>query len=174
MNQLELVNHYDERGRILGAIERGRAESQNLILGAVVVFMFNFRGEVWLQLRPGDKSFPYMLDATACGAVQHGEKMRDAAGRELLEETTIDLIQEGLELAESKPFLHEYPNGRRMSHRWKQIFAVVSDVVPELTEETAGVLRIDPEVVHRRARQPEQWFIPSFSHELSIAQSLIN
>lgn len=82
----ELLNVYDEAGRVVGAQPRSAARASGLAVGAVNVLVLNERGEVLLQRRPPDKENGGRWDKSVGGHVSAGEEFDTTAVREAGEE----------------------------------------------------------------------------------------
>ena len=82
----ELLNVYDDEGRVVGAERRRTAKASGRAVGAVNVLLVNARGEVLLQRRPPDKENGARWDKSVGGHVGAGEEFDRAALREASEE----------------------------------------------------------------------------------------
>ncbi len=77
----------DERDQVIGTESRGTVHAQNLRHRAIHIFVFNGRGELFLQKRsPWKDKHPGKWDSSAAGHLDAGETYAAAAGRELTEE----------------------------------------------------------------------------------------
>lgn len=84
---LEVV---DDRDNVIGLAPRAEIHAKGLLHRAVHIFVFNSRGEVYVQRRsPAKDRFPSLLDSSAAGHVDPGESYHAAALRELGEELGI-------------------------------------------------------------------------------------
>ncbi|MCU0242743.1 MAG: NUDIX domain-containing protein [Vicinamibacteria bacterium] len=86
----ELLNAYDDAGRVIGAERRGAAVAEGHAIGAVNVLILNTSGEVLLQLRPRDKENGGLWDKSVGGHVSAGEDFDATAQRECGEELFSD------------------------------------------------------------------------------------
>jgi isopentenyl-diphosphate Delta-isomerase len=117
MDEMEIIDVVDERGQIIDTMTRQQTEKLNHLIQNVLVFIFNPRGEVWIQKRAiHKKHFPGLWDISACGAVASGEGADKAAQRETVEETGIEIP-----LSHVESFLNVFPGHkdqifRRLSH----------------------------------------------------------
>jgi isopentenyl-diphosphate delta-isomerase len=113
----EMVDVVNESGMVVGTMSREESETLNHLIQNVIVFIFNSKGEVWIQKRPTTKKhFPGLWDVSACGAIFSGEAPDTAAERETVEETGIKLA-----LSHAETFLNIFPGHdgqtfRRLSH----------------------------------------------------------
>jgi len=82
----ELLNVYDDEGRVIGAQPRRAAKASGRAVGAVNVLIVNAAGEVLLQRRPGDKENAGRWDKSVGGHVSAGEDFDVTAVREASEE----------------------------------------------------------------------------------------
>ena len=77
----------DSADRVIGSAPRGEVHANNLLHRAVHVFVFNDKGELFLQKRSRWKDrHPGVWDSSAAGHVDAGEDYDEAAARELQEE----------------------------------------------------------------------------------------
>ncbi|HEY3762854.1 MAG TPA: NUDIX domain-containing protein [Verrucomicrobiae bacterium] len=80
----DIVNEHDE---VIGAKPRSVVHAQGLLHRAVHVFVFNSRGEIFLQKRSMNKDRqPGVWDSSCSGHVDSGEAYDQTAVRELGEE----------------------------------------------------------------------------------------
>src|SRR5574344_3127519 len=93
-NQNEMFPVVDENGSIVGAATRGEchAGGENKLLHPVVhLHVFNSKGELYLQHRPGWKDIqPDKWDTAVGGHVDLGECVEEAWKREVREELGIE------------------------------------------------------------------------------------
>ena len=88
--ELELFDVVDEHDRPIAVEPRGVVHSRGLRHRAVHLFVFNARGELFLQKRsPWKDRHPGQWDSSASGHLDHGEDYLTAARRELAEELGI-------------------------------------------------------------------------------------
>ncbi|MGI8480559.1 MAG: 16S rRNA (adenine(1518)-N(6)/adenine(1519)-N(6))-dimethyltransferase RsmA [Chthoniobacterales bacterium] len=81
----------DEHDRVIGDARRSEVHGNNLRHRAVHIFIFNPRGELFLQKRSRSKDrHPLLWDSSAAGHVDAGEEYDVAADRELREELGIE------------------------------------------------------------------------------------
>jgi 16S rRNA (adenine1518-N6/adenine1519-N6)-dimethyltransferase len=84
---LEVV---DEQDRVIGLAARAEMHANRWMHRAVHIFVFNSRGEIYVQRRSASKDrFPGVLDSSAAGHVDPGEGYKETAARELHEELGI-------------------------------------------------------------------------------------
>ncbi|HEX3790130.1 MAG TPA: NUDIX domain-containing protein [Pseudonocardiaceae bacterium] len=88
MSTDELVAHYDEQGRVIGAVPRSRMRAAGLWHAATLVLVRSVDGRnVYVHLRSPDKDvFPGLHDCWAGGVVTAGETPGQGAVREVEEE----------------------------------------------------------------------------------------
>jgi 8-oxo-dGTP pyrophosphatase MutT (NUDIX family) len=166
MAEKEIIDIFDEDGKVIGSISRDKAERDNLITENVLIFVFTKDGKVWAQLRPKTKNhYPGLWDISACGGIISGEKPDEAAVREAYEETGLKL-----KLRHVESFLNVFPGDhgeerRRLSH----LYIAITDEDPKINEEvdefkcwTIDVLKEDVD------KYPEK-YCPSFVFELDKA-----
>jgi isopentenyl-diphosphate Delta-isomerase len=100
---LDVVNERDE---VVDSLPREECVKRGLLHRAVVVFLFNSKGELYLQKRADDVVFyPGFWSASVTGHVSSGETYLEAAIREMKEELGLNV--EAMEL------------GKFLSPKWK-------------------------------------------------------
>jgi 8-oxo-dGTP pyrophosphatase MutT (NUDIX family) len=82
----ELLNVYDEQGRVVGAQPRPIAKASGLAVGAVNILVVNDDLHVLMQRRPADKENGGRWDKSVGGHVSAGEDFDQTAVREAGEE----------------------------------------------------------------------------------------
>jgi isopentenyl-diphosphate delta-isomerase type 1 len=100
----EMLEVVDEQDHVIGLAARAEIHENRWTHRAVHIFVFNSRGEVYVQRRSGSKDrFPGVLDSSAAGHVDPGEGYEQAATRELHEELGINAhIEEVLRVTASE------------------------------------------------------------------------
>ena len=96
-NQQEIFPIVDESGKITGSATRGECHSGSKLLHPVVhLHVFNSKGDIYLQRRPGWKDIqPGKWDTAVGGHIDYGETPEEALRREVREELgIIDFIPE--------------------------------------------------------------------------------
>jgi 16S rRNA (adenine1518-N6/adenine1519-N6)-dimethyltransferase len=84
---LEIV---DEENQVIGIRKRSEIHREGLRHRSVHIFIFNARGELYLQKRsPAKDQYPEHWDSSAAGHLDPGETPQEAAHRELGEELGI-------------------------------------------------------------------------------------
>lgn len=99
-NQNEIFAIVDERGEIIGSATRGECHSGLKQLHPVVhLHVFNSKGEIYLQRRPGWKDIqPGKWDTAVGGHIEFGETPKEALRREVREELGItDFVPEPID-----------------------------------------------------------------------------
>lgn len=90
--QDEIFDVVNERDEVVGQLARKEVHRQGLMHRAVHVFIFNARGEFFLQKRSLKKdNHPGVWDSSAAGHVDSGEEYDTCAMREVQEELGIAL-----------------------------------------------------------------------------------
>ena len=103
MDDLELIDVVDENNKVVGQSSRGEAHKKGHIHRAVNLFVFNSKGQLFLQQRSkGRWVYPLGWDLSASEHVLAGENCRDAVIRSAKEELGIRI--ESLEKTRG-PFL---------------------------------------------------------------------
>jgi isopentenyl-diphosphate delta-isomerase type 1 len=92
MAQEEIFDVVDDHDQVVGTETRSHVHAQKLFHRAVHVFLFNPKGELFIQKRAATKdSFPGCYDSSASGHVNSGEEYDRCAMRELQEELGVIL-----------------------------------------------------------------------------------
>jgi len=87
----EIFDVVDERDQVIGSRPRQEVHVNNLRHRAVHIWIFNRRGDLFLQKRsPWKQSHPNLWCSSTAGHVDSGESYEEAAHRELLEEIGVD------------------------------------------------------------------------------------
>lgn len=167
MNENEIIDIFDEEGVYQGMISREEAEAENHTTQNVIIFLFNQEGKVWVQLRSKSKKhFPGRWDPTACGGIHGWESPEQAAKREVLEETGLEV-----ELIKAETFLNVYigDNGEtrtRISHEYIGYTedAPISDGV-----EVDEFKLWEPGELKKDIRSNPEKYVPPLLRELEIA-----
>lgn len=93
----EPIEVVDEQCKTLGILPRGEVHAKGLFHRAVHVFLFNPKGEIYLQKRAYDREEnPGLWSSSASGHIKAGEALYSAAKRELLEELGLKVKLEDL------------------------------------------------------------------------------
>jgi isopentenyldiphosphate isomerase len=103
----ELLNVYDDDGRVVAALRRRDAKASGRAVGAINVLLVNGRGEVLLQRRPRDKENGARWDKSVGGHVGAGEEFDQTALREASEELFDQPASSAVVLAASRAELLE-------------------------------------------------------------------
>jgi ADP-ribose pyrophosphatase YjhB (NUDIX family) len=103
----ELLNVYDDEGRVVAAQQRRAAKASGRAVGAINVLLVTGRGEVLLQRRPGDKENGARWDKSVGGHVGAGEEFDQTALREASEELFDEPASPAVVLAASRAELLE-------------------------------------------------------------------
>ena len=89
-SQHEPLEVVDENDRVIGIQKRSEIHREGLRHRSVHIFIFNARGELYLQKRsPAKDQYPEHWDSSAAGHLDPGETPEEAAHRELGEELGI-------------------------------------------------------------------------------------
>lgn len=161
----EIVHIYNDKGEVVGSLERNEAEDNNHVIANVIVFVFNSQGHVWVQKRPADKKhFPNMWDVSACGGIESHETPLQAATRETNEETglLVDLVH-------VETFVNEFADDSAEYTRLSHVFIGQSEDTPILSDEVAEFAVWEPSELRTHASANPAQYIPSFVVELDIA-----
>jgi isopentenyl-diphosphate delta-isomerase type 1 len=90
--QIEYLEVVDKNNRVIGLQSRKEIHEKALLHRSVHIFIFNSRGELYLQKRaPHKDQYPDHWDSSAAGHSDPGESPRQAAQRELQEELGLEV-----------------------------------------------------------------------------------
>lgn len=130
MEYFDLLN---EDGSKNGRVKERNAVHRDGDLHASTHIWMKSGNKILLQRRAWDKeSRPGCLDAAAAGHVSSGEEVRDAARREIEEETGIKISSEELAFVASQRLdvIEDNGHGLFQSHEINSVFAVTRDIDP--------------------------------------------
>jgi isopentenyl-diphosphate delta-isomerase len=100
----EMIIVVDEQNNNPQEMARSRVVAENLLHRSSIVYLFNSRGELFLQKRVSSKqAYPDHWDCSCAGAVDWNETYLQCAARELEEEVGVKLAPEKL-TAIGEPF----------------------------------------------------------------------
>ncbi|MEM4282677.1 MAG: NUDIX domain-containing protein [Candidatus Woesearchaeota archaeon] len=99
MDEKELLDVVDESDVVIQrGVPRSEVHAKNYIHRAVMIFVFNKKGQIFVQQRSNTKDrYPGLWMASASGHVRSGESYDAAAVRELKEELGISVSAKRLE-----------------------------------------------------------------------------
>lgn len=86
----EVLEVVDKNNRVIGTASRLECYKKGLLHRAVNVFVYNSKGQIFLQKRATKKRFPNYWDLSCSEHVKVGESFEAAAKRGLKEELGID------------------------------------------------------------------------------------
>ena len=120
----QLLNLVDENDKIIGQATRNEIHKHGLLHREVHVWVYNDEGGVLLQKRSLTKdTFPGLLDASAGGHVELNQSYKEAAKKELLEETGIKADASDL-IFLKKTRGHSYdPKTKTTNNTFRGVFA---------------------------------------------------
>ncbi len=109
----------DEENRVIGQASRHEVHAQRLRHRAIHIFVFNRRGELFLQKRSRWKDAnPGRWDSSAAGHLNAGQEYDEAAARELHEELGIEApLERVAEIPASRVTGHEFVRLYRTEHQ---------------------------------------------------------
>ncbi|HLF55140.1 MAG TPA: NUDIX domain-containing protein [Candidatus Nanoarchaeia archaeon] len=156
--ELDIVDAHDN---LVGKADRNSVHKKNLLHRGVQIFIFNSKGEIFVQQRGLKKDrFPGFWEASLSGHVSAGEAYKEAAERELHEELGVcippKLFKEFIKFGE---------------HNDEDRMLVTLFVIKDFTGE---VMRDEDEVkqgdfwsikkLEEEIKKGEKFFHPSFLH----------
>ena len=106
----EILEVVDSGNNVIGTATRAEIHRKGLFHRAVHIFVFNERGDLYVQRRSASKDrHPLKLDSSAAGHVDPGETYHETALRELEEELSIRApVQEILKISACKETDNEH------------------------------------------------------------------
>lgn len=155
----EVFDVVDEADRIIGMSARSDVHARKLRHRAVHVFLFNTRGELFVQRRAATKdTFPRYYDSSASGHLGRGEDYDHCARRELQEELGLAVSGDRFR----KHFKIEAGEDTGWEFVW--VYSVVTDERPRinLAELESGAFWRREHIRFLLESHPEQ-FAPSFT-----------
>lgn len=89
-NKVDIHAYYSKTGKLIGYATRKSLRKLNLVSKAAHVFVFNKKGELFMQRRAPTKDiYPNLIAPSASGHIDLNESPKEAAIRELKEELNI-------------------------------------------------------------------------------------
>lgn len=167
MSSIELVDYYDEAGRLIGTCPRKEAEAKNYTTPNAVIFLFNQDGQVLLQKRSQTKNhYPGLWDPTACGGLNPGENAGEAAERELFEEMGIKC-----DLTLVEKFLNVFPSEDRSHSRTRltSLYVGISGEDPAHNHEVESTAWFNRTELLTQVRLAPENYVPCFEIEYEKA-----
>ena len=114
----------DKDDNVVGVVEKSEALSKGLVRRIARIFVFNAKGELFLQRRSNNvETYPNTQDQSAGGHVDEGESYDEAAKRELSEELGI----EDVELKKVTKFYTEQDYGGRILREFSMLYTTQFD-----------------------------------------------
>lgn len=124
MENKRKLNIIDESGRVIGEATREEIHKKGLLHAEIHVWFFTPDGEIIFQHRAKNKdTFPDLLDATVGGHVEIGQTARQAAVREIEEETGLR-VEEGELIPIATTITKNFdPATGNTNHPYREVFA---------------------------------------------------
>jgi isopentenyl-diphosphate delta-isomerase type 1 len=160
----EYLEVVDEDNHVIGIQSRPEIHEKALRHRSVHIFIFNTKGELYLQKRsPHKDQYPDHWDSSAAGHTDPGESPREAAQRELMEE---------LGLAVPLNEVLEYPACLETGWEFATLFEAQTDdpIHLNLEEATTGDY-FSPDQLAQHLTAPHQKIAPGFRLLYSLYQS---
>jgi isopentenyl-diphosphate delta-isomerase type 1 len=150
----EIFDVVDDSDQVIGTAPRSDVHARKLRHRAVHVFLFNRKGELFVQKRAATKdSFPRCYDSSASGHLNSGEDYDLCAKRELHEELGLDVP--------AHRFLKHFKIEACEDTGWEFVWAysVVTDEQPKinLDELESGEFWTEQRCQSMLASHPEQF-----------------
>lgn len=120
---MEIWDVIDKDGNVMGQCERGETLPASLYHGIVDIWVQNKAGRLLVTQRAREKSYGLFWENSA-GSLLQGESFRQAAVRELAEETGLTVTEDALVFLERR---------RERSSIWESYFVRVDSSLPAIT-----------------------------------------
>ncbi len=161
--KIEYLEVVDENNQVIGIASRYDIHRNALRHRSVHIFIFNSRGDLYLQKRsPSKDQYPEHWDTSAAGHTDPGESPMEAAQRELMEEL-------GLEVPLNEVL--EYPACLETGWEFVTLFTAETDNPIQLNLEEATTGRyFSPDQLTRFLSDPQQKIAPGFRLLYSLFQ----
>lgn len=163
----ETLEVVDEKNQVIGRTSRWEIHQQSLRHRSVHIFIFNSKGELYLQKRsPRKDQYPDHWDSSAAGHTDPGESPLDTAQRELMEEL-------GLEVKLTDVL--QYPACPETGWEFATLFMGRTDdpIHLNLDEATTGEF-FNPSQLARLLADPGEKIAPGFRLLYSLYQKKIS
>jgi isopentenyl-diphosphate delta-isomerase type 1 len=162
----EFLEVVDEDNQVIGIASRYEIHKRGLRHRSVHIFIFNTRGDLYLQKRsPSKDQYPEHWDTSAAGHTDPGESPLEAAERELWEELgiTVPLVE-----------VMEYPAGLETGWEFVTLFTARTDdpIHLNLEEATTGDF-FTPDQLTLLLADPLQKIAPGFPVLYALYQGKI-
>jgi isopentenyl-diphosphate delta-isomerase type 1 len=162
--EIEYLEVVDENNQVVGIADRQEIHKKGLRHRSVHIFIFNTRGNLYLQIRsPSKDQYPEHWDTSAAGHTDPGESPLEAAQRELMEELGLEV-----ELTE----VIKYPACLETGWEFVTLFTARTDdpIHLNLEEATTGDY-FTPDQLTQLLADPVQKVAPGFPVLYALYQS---
>lgn len=157
----EVLDIVDAHDNIVGKAERSEAHKKGLLHRGVQIFVFNPKGEIFVQQRGLKKDrFPGFWEASLSGHVVSGESYHESAERELHEELGICIAPK--QLKEIIKF-GEHNDEDRMMMTLFVVKDFKGDIMRDEEEVKFGEF-IPVKKLEQEMKKKDKFFHPSFLH----------
>jgi len=157
----EVLDIVDAHDNIVGKADRAEAHKKGLLHRGVQVFVFNSKGEIYIQQRSLNKDcFPGFWEASLSGHVQSGESCHEAAERELHEELGICVAPK--QIKEIIKFGEHHDDDRLLMTLYV-VKDFKGDVLRDEEEVKFGEF-VSVKKLEAEMKKKEKFFHPSFLH----------
>ena len=163
----EILEVVDEKNQVIGTASRWEIHQKSLRHRSVHIFIFNSKGDLYLQKRsPRKDQYPEHWDSSAAGHTDPGETPLDTAQRELMEEL-------GLEVKLTEVL--QYPACQETGWEFATLFTGQTDAPIRLNlEEATEGAYFTPEQLSRLLADPHEKIAPGFRLLYSLYQKKIS
>ncbi|MFH1192382.1 MAG: NUDIX domain-containing protein [bacterium] len=159
----ELIDIFDEENKPLG-IQKMKSEvhRDGLWHRTAHVWIYNSKGEIFLQFRANTKDWANMWDISAAGHIGVGEKTLNAALRETKEEIGLKLELDDLEFFKIHELRMTYNEKKNNEHAYVYFFKFDGDInnLKLQKEELAGIKFIFLEELEKELKLHPEKYVP--------------
>ena len=150
----EYLEAVDEKNQVIGIASRREIHERGLGHRSVHIFIFNNRGDLYLQKRsPSKDQYPEHWDTSAAGHTDPGESALEAAQRELQEEL-------GLQVPLTE--ILQYPSSPETGWEFVTLFMARTDNPIQLNlKEAVGGDYFSPDQIAQLFSDPMQKIAPA-------------
>jgi isopentenyl-diphosphate Delta-isomerase len=151
----EILEIVDMNDNVIGKATRAEIHSKNWIHRAVHIFVFNPKGEIYIQRRSSKKDrHPLKLDSSAAGHVDPGETYEQTALRELSEELSLEIPVEEL---------FRLPASEETDYEHVVLFSAQTSLIPEPnSDEVHSGEFVSPDMLTSMMEEESGDFVPAF------------
>lgn len=171
----EINDVVDENNKVIGKEKRSIIHSKGFFHRAVNIFVFNSRGDIFLQKRSQQKNIcPFKWDLSAAESLKEGETYIQAAMRGLKEE--LNIITKVSKIRDQHLQKNEYFNGKIKDFEFVELYKAVYDgeiIIDEKEVAEGRFFQIKDleQMIKENIEQFTPWFIDEWDYLLKVGVS---